>query len=110
MSTVKTNQQVKPSKRRDPPAMTPEARENQMIALAVNLAEEQLRNGTASAQVITHYLKMGSERERRELEILRSQNALLEAKVKQIESQEKTEELYRDALSAMKQYRGDRDE
>ena len=90
--------------------MTPEARENQMIALAVNLAEEQLRNGTASAQVITHYLKMGSERERRELEILRSQNSLLEAKVKQIESQEKTEELYRDALSAMKQYRGDRDE
>lgn len=95
---------------RVPPARTrrsrdPEARENEMIALAVNLAEEQLRNGTASAQVITHYLKLGSTKERIEKEILEKQKELIDAKTTAIKSQQRVEELYANALEAMREYR-----
>ena len=62
------------------PALTPEARENQMIALAVDLAEKQLLEGTASSQVITHYLKLGTMKQKIEMEILEKQKALIEAK------------------------------
>lgn len=89
-----------------PPARSPEARENQLIALAVNLAEKQLLEGTASAAVITHYLKLASTRERIEKEILEKQKALLEAKTESIQSQKRTEELYRSALDAMRIYSG----
>lgn len=88
------------------PATTPEARENQLIALAVDLAEEQLRNGTASSQVITHYLKLGSTKERLEKEMMEEQKKLLVAKTEMIESSKKTEELYAQALAAMKTYGG----
>ena len=88
------------------PALDPEARENQMVSLAVNLAEQQLRDGTASSQVITHYLKIGSTRERMEKEILQKQKLLLEAKTDQIQSAKKVEELYKNALEAMKTYSG----
>ena len=86
------------------PALTPEARENQMIALAVDLAEEQLRNGTASSQVVTHYLKLGSSKEKLEKEILEKQKELIEAKTQTLQSAQRTEELYANALSAMKRY------
>jgi len=86
------------------PALTPEARENQMIALAVDLAEEQLRNGTASSQVVTHYLKLGSSKEKLEKEILEKQKELRDAKTKTLQSAQRTEELYANALSAMKRY------
>ena len=86
------------------PALTPEARENQMIALAVDLAEEQLRNGTASSQVVTHYLKLGSSKEKLEKEILEKQKELIDAKTKTLQSAQRTEELYANALSAMKRY------
>ena len=86
------------------PALTPEARENQMIALAVDLAEEQLRNGTASSQVVTHYLKLGSSKEKLEKEILEKQKELIEAKTQTLQSAQRTEELYSNALSAMKRY------
>lgn len=85
--------------------MTPEAREDQLIALAVDLAEKQLIEGTASAQVITHYLKLGSTKERLEKEIMEEQKALLVAKTESIKSSQITEGLYREALSAMKTYR-----
>lgn len=88
------------------PGLTPEAREGQMVALAINLAEEQLRNGTASSQVITHFLKLGSTREKLERERLERENELLKAKAKALESQEKTEQLYREAIEAMKRYSG----
>ena len=88
------------------PARTSQARENQLIALAVDLAEKQLREGTASAQVITHYLKLGSTRERIEKEILQEQKALLQAKTENLQSQKRTEELYRNALDAMRIYSG----
>lgn len=88
------------------PALTPEARENQLISLAVDVAEEQLRNRTASSQVITHYLKLGSSRERLEREKLEKENQLLRAKTEALESAHRVEELYENALKAMRRYSG----
>ena len=88
------------------PAMSPEARENQMIAYAVDLAEKQLREGTASSQVITHYLKLGSSKERREREKLERENELLRAKAENLQSAQRSEEVYREALKAMRTYSG----
>ena len=88
------------------PALTPEARENQMISLAVDLAERQLQEGTASSQVITHYLKLGSIRERLEREKLEEENKLLKARTEQIQSMKRVEELYEEAIKAMRSYGG----
>jgi hypothetical protein len=88
------------------PAKTVEARENQLISLAVELAEKQLMAGTASSQVITHYLKLGSTKERLEKEILEKQKDLLTAKTESIQSSKKVEELYKNALDAMRTYGG----
>lgn len=88
------------------PALTPEARENQLIALAVDLAEQQLREGTASSQVITHYLKLGSTKERLEKEKLEEENKLLRAKTENIKSMKRSEELMEEALRAFRQYNG----
>lgn len=90
-------------------ALTPEARENQMIALAIDVAEQQLMSGKASSQVITHYLKLGSMKERLEMEKIRSENELLKAKVADLQSKKRTEELYADAIKAMKLYSGNAD-
>lgn len=94
------------------PALTPEARENQMISLADALAEKQLRDGTASPSVITHYLKMGSMREKLERERLEKENELLQAKTEELRSAKRIEELYVDAIKAMQKYagRGDPDD
>lgn len=94
------------SPRKMRPALTPEARENQLISLAVDLAEQQLREGTASSQVITHYLKLGSTKERIEKEILEKQKELITAKTEALQSQKRVEALYADALSAMRRYSG----
>lgn len=94
------------SSRKMRPALTPEARENQLISLAVDCAEQQLRNGTASSQVITHYLKLGSTRARLELEILEQEKKLKEAKTEQLRSQKRMDEMYVEALKAMKSYQG----
>ena len=88
------------------PALTPEARENQMIALAVDLAEQQLLDGTASSQVITHYLKLGTTRERLEKEKVENENKLLLAKVKALESAEHNGTMYEAALKAFRAYSG----
>lgn len=95
---------VKPKKR--PPATTPEARENQLIALAVDLAEQQLSEGSASSQVISHYLKLGSTKEKIEKEILIEKKELLKAKTEAMQSAKRVEELYSNALDAMRQYSG----
>lgn len=94
------------------PALTPEARENQLISLAVDLAEKQLQEGTASSQVITHYLKLGSGRERLEREKLEEENKLLKARTEQLQSMKRVEELYEEAIKAMRNYggQGDADE
>lgn len=86
------------------PALTIEARENQLISYAIDLAEKQLREGTASSQVITHYLKLGSTMQRLEREKLEKENELLRAKTEALQSQQRVEELYANALKAMKEY------
>lgn len=93
-------------KRTRPPALTPEGRENQLISLAIDLAEKQLSEGTASSQVITHYLKLGSTKERLEKEKLEKENELLKAKTESLQSAKRVEELYKDALNAMRRYSG----
>lgn len=87
-------------------ATTPEGRENQLISLASDLAEKQLSSGMASAQVITHFLKLGSTREKLEQERLQRENLLLSAKVDQLASSKRIEELYETALNAMRSYAG----
>lgn len=95
----------------EPPALNVEDREDQLISMAVSLAEERIRNGTASNQVLLHYLKLGSTRERLEKEKLRRENELLTAKAKSLESAEQMQEMYRKALYAMSEYKGEaRDE
>ena len=99
----KTSSNPSPNSR---PAIDPEARQNQMIALAVDLAEQQLRDGTASSQVITHYLKQGSQRERLENERLKEENKLLRAKTEALQSEKRSEELIEEALKAFRNYAG----
>lgn len=91
------------------PALTEESREKQLIYLATDLAEQQLRDGTASSQVITHYLKLGSMREKLERERLAEENKLLKAKTEQIQSMKRVEELYAEAITAMRNYSGQGD-
>lgn len=88
------------------PATSPEARENQLIFLATELAEQQLRDGTASSQVITHYLKLGSTKERLEREKLEEENKLLRAKTESLQSSKRIEALYNNAIAAMRRYSG----
>lgn len=105
MATRRVNLPEEKTTRRRP-ATTPEARENQLIAAAVDLAEKQITNGTASAQVISHFLKLGSSREHLEQERLIKENSLLDAKRDAIASAAKVEELYKTALDAMRSYTG----
>lgn len=106
MGKAKAYSPSEPVRKPRRPALTPEARENQMISLAVDLAEQQLLDGTASSQVITHYLKQGTMRERLEKEKLENENKLLQAKVKALESAEHNAAMYEAALKAMRQYSG----
>ena len=97
------------SSRKMRPALSPEARENQLISLATDRAEQQLLNGTASSQVITHYLKLGTMKEQLEREKLEEENKLLRAKTEALQSQKRVEELYTEALNAMRNYAGQGD-
>lgn len=101
----KTEHQDEPQ-RRLPPPTTPEAMENRLISLASDLAERQLREGTASAQVISQLLKLGSSRERLEQQRIRHENELMQVKKESLESQARNEELYKQALNAMRSYSG----
>ena len=87
-------------------ATTPDARENQLIAAAIDLAERQIADGTASSQVISHFLKLGSSRERVEQQRLKEDVALMQAKREMLESQARVEAMYTDALNAMRGYQG----
>lgn len=97
---------AEPKKRRRKPAESPEAREKQCIALAFDLVEKRLREGTATSQETTHFLKLGSKYTELELEILKSKKEKLDAEVEAIQSAKRTEELYANALRAMSIYRG----
>lgn len=96
----------KPKTSRRPPATTPEAQENRLISKAVSLAERQLEDGSASAQVVTHFLKLGSSREKLEQERLALESSLLEAKREAMASAARVEELYGEAIAAMRRYNG----
>ena len=106
MSTTERPKQNSPRKR--PPATTPEGRENQLISLAMDLVEKRLLAGTASSQETTHFLKLGSTKERLEKDILEKQKDLITAKTESIQSAKRVEELYVNALNAMRRYSGDR--
>lgn len=110
MATRKTTSKVSGRARKLPPATTPEAREKQMIGLAMDLAEQQLRDGTASASVIAHFLKLGSTREQIEQEHLSKKVEHLEAQIDSIHSSAHAEELYKNALDAMRLYSGNYEE
>lgn len=96
----------KSRKREYAPARTPQAKENQMINLAFSLAEKKLREGTASSQLITHFLKLATVREELENEKLRSDLEVASAKIRRMESQTTGEELYKKALDAFRTYSG----
>lgn len=88
------------------PALNPESREQQLIALAVDLVEQRLLNGTASSQETTHFLKLGSMKNQLEMEKLREENRLLQAKTEALKSQQRQEELFEEAIKAMRKYSG----
>lgn len=88
------------------PALTPEAREQQMISLAMDLVQERLLNGTASSQETTHFLKLASTKHQLELEQMKEQTALMKAKKESLEATQRIEELYKGALEAMRTYSG----
>ena len=99
-------QQNTPRKR--PPATSLEAQENRMISLAMDVVEKRLRAGTASSQETTHFLKLGSMRERKELALMEQEFELKKAKTEAIQSAKRVEELYINALDAMRTYTGNR--
>lgn len=88
------------------PAMSPEAREAELVSLAYDVAEEQLRAGTVQGQVLTHFLKAGSSRDRLEQERIKQENLLTAQKIENLASQQRVEELMVDALAAMRTYTG----
>lgn len=104
MASRRKTPDAAPVRRR--PATTPEAREHEMVAMAMELAEKQIRGGTASSQVITHFLKAGSLREQLEQERISHENELLRVKKEALESQQRVEEMYVKALDAMRSYSG----
>lgn len=98
--------QYEDSDYRSRPAITPEDRENQVIAAAMDLAEKQIREGTASSQVITYFLKLGSSKEKLEKQILEEQKKLITAKTENLRIAQETKELMEEAMSALTRYRG----
>lgn len=106
MSRKKADPTVQKDFDRLPPVSTPEARENQLVALAYDAAEKEFRNGTASSQLICHFLKIGSERDRLERGILAEQKKLITAKTGAIQSGEELKKMFEEATAAMKRYQG----
>lgn len=94
------------SVRKSRPAITPAAKESQMISLAMDLVEQRLRDGTASSQETTHFLKLGTEKARAEVELIKAQAAMAVAKKDALESQKRMDELYAEAIKAMRNYSG----
>ena len=103
---AKYTKKIETPSRKDRPSLSPEARESQMISLAVDLAEQQLRDGTASSQVITHFLKLGTSRADLEKRKIEAEIEEKKAKVKAIESAEEIKVLYENAIAAMRDYSG----
>lgn len=94
------------SKRSTRPAINPENRESQLTSLAYDLVEQRLRDGTASSQETTHFLKLASQKYQVELENLRLQKELTAAKTESLKSSKRSEELMEEALRAFRSYSG----
>lgn len=92
--------------RRRRAALTPEARENQLVAMAYDLAETRIREGTATAQEIVHFLKLGSTKERLEREKLERENSLLQVKTDSISATRRDDSFYEKVLDAFRSYSG----
>ena len=92
------------------PAISSDAREKQLINMAMTLAEQQLRDGTASSQVITHYLKLATQKDQTELELLALQKELVKAKTEALEAAQRNEEMFAEAIRAMGIYSGEYDD
>lgn len=101
---------VKNSEKKVRPALTPEAEEAQMIALATNLVKQRLINGTASSQETTHFLRLGSTKAKLEKKILEQEVELKAAKTESIKASQRSEELYREAIKAFRSYSGQEDQ
>lgn len=106
MAKVKVPDSSSTSTKKIRPALTPEAREQQLIGLAVDLVQQRLLNGTASSQETTHFLKLGTIKAQAEKKLLEKQVELMDAKIAALKSQERSEELYKKAIAAMKLYGG----
>lgn len=106
MTRVKASSQINSNSKPIRPALNPEARENQLIALAVDLVEQRLRDGTASAQETTHFLKLASRKAKLEAERAELENELIKAKTQAIHDQADIKTLYKDAIAAMRRYSG----
>lgn len=106
MGRVKVSNPENSKPQRLRPALSPDAREKQLISLAVDVAEEQLLNRTASSAVIVHYLKLASIREQLERDKLVAEVELQKAKIQALESTKRIEELYSEAITAMRRYSG----
>lgn len=94
------------TKKKIRPALTPDSREQQLASLAMDLVEQRLLDGTASSQETTHFLKLVSSKARLEKEYLEKQNKLMTAKTEALESAKRVEELYGEAIKAMRRYSG----
>lgn len=92
------------------PAITPEARENQMIALAMDLVEQRLLDGSASSQETTHFLKLATTKYRVELETMKEQKKLIAAKTEELEGRKETKAMFEEAIKAMRTYSGKGDD
>ena len=103
---VRPREDDKKSAPKRPPATTPQARENQLVSMAYDAAEKQIRSGNASSQLLTHFLKLGTAKEGLERQKLEAENKLLAARVENMLSNSKIEELYAKAIGAMRQYQG----
>ena len=108
MARVKPNTSPSQQRKRRR-ALTPEARENQMIALAMDLVESRLLDGTATSQETTHFLKLATVKYKQELQKLEQENELMKAKKKALEASEDIKKLYAEAIVAMKKYSGNGD-
>lgn len=106
MRKVKPDSSSDTASQRMRPAITPEARQKQMISLATDCAEDLMRSGKAPSQIIVHYLKLGTKQAELELKRTEKDLALIEAKTKSIQSSEQSEELYKNALDAFRGYSG----
>lgn len=104
MARIKNDKSV--AARGDPPALTPEDREDQLISLAVDLAEQRLRDGTASNQLIAEIMKLGTTKERLQKEKLQRENEMLRAKTKVLQAQEQSNQMYAQVLDAIRSYGG----